>query len=307
MNNIHLYLAPLILINSLPLGAIATTKELASIFLRLYDGSTMNMYIDQPLENASLLATKIEGNKPTMLYIHGFTESLESKSVATIIRAYLKRNDHNLIGVDYRKIAGFTYPKAALSAGDVGTAVAGALDKMVEHGLDPSRLHIVGHSLGAQVAGYVGRNSSFEVPRITGLDPAGPLFHLIDLHLTASDARFVDIIHTDYGFYGIARTTGDVDFFPNGGRRVQPGCPTNATFFSNEDFCSHHRSWLYYAESVLNEAAFTSVKCSSQFQYSFGECAENEKTRMGFATPSNAAGSFYLKTANKSPYSLKEQ
>jgi len=68
----------------------------------------------------------------------------------------------------------------------------------------------------------------------TGLDPAGPLFHMIFSHLSSSDARMVDIIHTDYGFYGISRSTGTVDFFPNNGGRVQPGCPTNAAFFSVE-------------------------------------------------------------------------
>lgn len=68
----------------------------------------------------------------------------------------------------------------------------------------------------------------------TGLDPAGPLFNFLEVHLSPSDARFVDIIHTDFGFYGISKNMGTVDFFPNGGRRIQPGCPKNFTFYSAE-------------------------------------------------------------------------
>jgi hypothetical protein len=42
----------------------------------------------------------------------------------------------------------------------------------------------------------------------------------------------VDIIHTDSGFYGTAKISGTVDFFPNNGIRVQPGCPLRAIPFS---------------------------------------------------------------------------
>ncbi|KOC62324.1 Endothelial lipase [Habropoda laboriosa] len=57
-----------------------------------------------------------------------------------------------------------------------------------------------------------------------GLDPAGPLFYVLNTHLTAKDADFVDIIHTDMGIYGLALSTGHVDFFPNNAVRPQPGC-----------------------------------------------------------------------------------
>jgi len=44
----------------------------------------------------------------------------------------------------------------------------------------------------------------------------------------------VDIIHTDCGVYGVAKNTGTVDFFPNGGKRIQPGCPEHPKFYSEE-------------------------------------------------------------------------
>lgn len=58
-----------------------------------------------------------------------------------------------------------------------------------------------------------------------GLDPVGPGYYIFNTHLSASDAEFVDVIHTDMGVYGLALKIGHVDFFPNYGYRPQPGCP----------------------------------------------------------------------------------
>jgi len=93
-----------------------------------------------------------------------------------------------------------------------------------------SDIHVLGHSLGAHVAGYVGNYMRGRLGRITGLDPAGPAFetpYLKDAaeRLDSTDADFVDIIHTCAGSLGILRPIGHVDFYPNGGTFRQPGCP----------------------------------------------------------------------------------
>lgn len=63
--------------------------------------------------------------------------------------------------------------------------------------------------------------------RITGLDPAFPMFYLMKLFtpLNKNDAEFVDVIHTDAWLYGAPFSTGTVDFWPNSGKTLQPGCP----------------------------------------------------------------------------------
>lgn len=63
--------------------------------------------------------------------------------------------------------------------------------------------------------------------RISALDPAFPMFYVLKLctPLNKSDAEFVDVIHTDAWFYGAPFSTGTVDFWPNGGKTLQPGCP----------------------------------------------------------------------------------
>lgn len=42
--------------------------------------------------------------------------------------------------------------------------------------------------------------------------------------LCETDAEYVDVIHTDAGILGFPKSIGHADFYPNGGRALQPGC-----------------------------------------------------------------------------------
>lgn len=93
-----------------------------------------------------------------------------------------------------------------------------------------SDIHVIGHSLGGQIAGLVGKTvqnlTSLNISRITGLDPAGPLFFPSDTEnrLTSSDADLVVALHTDGLVYGYYYQIGGIDFYANGGTSPQPGC-----------------------------------------------------------------------------------
>ena len=89
----------------------------------------------------------------------------------------------------------------------------------------------------------------FTIDRITGLDPAGPLFEETEapVRIDPSDARFVDILHTNGGaenggFLGMNAAFGHADFYPHGGRQ-QPQCGVNFN-------CSHGEAYRYYIDSV---------------------------------------------------------
>lgn len=99
----------------------------------------------------------------------------------------------------------------------------------MEGDLDLNSVHILGHSLGAHIAGFAGAKLSGKIGRITGMDPAGPGFERPRFkepkdRLDASDAVFVDVIHTCGGTIGFSKSIGHADFFPNGGTFRQPGC-----------------------------------------------------------------------------------
>lgn len=166
---------------------------------------------------------------PMKLIIHGFTENIAVQWYKEIVDAYLIKNDYNLILVDWSKKANVMYFEAAKSSGSVGSSIA---DFLIKLKIQLDNVHIIGHSLGSHVAGFVGKRifkvTKRKVQRITGLDPAGPLFEMppksSKYRLSKEDAEFVDIIHTDGGIFGFKASIGHADFFPNGGTAIQPGC-----------------------------------------------------------------------------------
>lgn len=131
------------------------------------------------------------------------------------------------------------YVRAAANTRLVGRQLALLLRLLRLHnGLRPSRVHLIGFSLGSHVAGFAGSefsnvsgtDNADSLWRITGLDPAGPLFEAQppEVRLDAGDAQFVDVIHSNgenliLGGLGSWQPMGTVDYYPNGGR-VQHGC-----------------------------------------------------------------------------------
>ncbi|CAB3252302.1 unnamed protein product [Arctia plantaginis] len=175
-----------------------------------------------------LFASNMDFHAPTVIYFHAFMEQPSDGSAIMIREAYMLRGDTNMIMIDARHLeAGPWYFTAAQNTWYIGRFAAQFIDYMVSRGLNLNNTHLVGHSLGAQAAGVAGSAiQSGRVARITGLDPALPLFTGLppEQRLDSSDALFVDVIHTDAGIFGVKEPIGHVDFYPNGGHSPQPGC-----------------------------------------------------------------------------------
>lgn len=139
----------------------------------------------------------------------------------------------NVIVVNWSPISYSRYNEARIHTKTVAERIKSFTIFLTKHKLlILSSIHYIGHSLGAHIAGYVGSDIIKEynktIGRITGLDPAGPLFEWpyvdpIEEKLDIGDAEFVDVIHTNADELGISDAAGHVDYYPNGGRR-QPGC-----------------------------------------------------------------------------------
>lgn len=115
------------------------------------------------------------------------------------------------------------------------------------------------------------------VDRIVGLDPAGPFFTVndIDNRLDPTDARFVSVIHTNSGGFGLGVSMGHADYWPNGGIR-QPGCG-----WDRLGSCAHSRAYSYYAESLSNNSEFIGTKCSTYSNFIKGRCSHGATSYMG--------------------------
>ena len=161
--------------------------------------------------------------------IHGWTEHVYSEWCMNLTEAYLKKGFYNVILVDWSSVSDDSYFSATRLVKLVGSSVGNFIVMLCKKVSVPYKnVHVIGHSLGAHVASFTGRKvfdvTGRKIYRITGLDPAAPIFDMINDRLSRDDAVFVDVVHTDGGFLGFKFSIGTVDFYPNGGTAVQPGC-----------------------------------------------------------------------------------
>lgn len=170
--------------------------------------------------------------------------------------------DHNLFIVNWNYAArGIIYPRAVANIPIVASYVTRFINNKLidEAGVDPKRIQLIGHSLGAHLAGYIGKNTNSKLGRIYGLDPAGPCFGAIagplypsSKRLAPSDANEVITIQTNSALLGIERPLGRYSVYVEGGAN-QPGCKSSGVLrslgtltFDGGDFdtvaCSHSRA-----------------------------------------------------------------
>ncbi|XP_033111033.1 uncharacterized protein LOC117112092 [Anneissia japonica] len=268
-------------------------------------------------DSSTLTSSTFNRKKRTVFLIHGYTESgLNSQYVMDIKNKLLEMENVNVIVVDWgggsRDIYYQSVQNIRVAGAEVGLFIQ-FLNK--EASYSNSKIHIIGHSLGAHTAGYAGAMNS-GIARITGLDPAGPEFRGDNIaahcRLDPTDAVLVDNIHTDgstLGF-GLFEAVGDMDFYPNGGTD-QPGCPATKFDATNIDevSCSHGRSHQYFLESMEQGASctFKSYPCNSYDTYVSGKCSScgwQGCPTMGYYADQTSVSdqSFYLDTRSSSPY-----
>ncbi|XP_075211209.1 pancreatic triacylglycerol lipase-like [Lycorma delicatula] len=300
-------------------------KEKSNIAFHLYTRRNPDRFYRLYLNDVRRLrSSPYAVNRTTIIYVHGFTEMDGGPSATAMRRAYLRRGDYNVIVVDWSPLAAAPWYETAVEhTHRTGRYLAKFLEFLCSQGINLGTIHLIGFSLGAEIAGFTGKNMvTGKLPRITGLDPAFPLYMFSGRrgHLSSTDAKFVDVIHTDGGVFGFPVPIGHADFFPNGGYPIQPGCRV-AELFRNRELryiiaCSHNRAWMYYTESVNRPFAFESTPCRDYDHYLENRCPgepilgvsydvpQPEMAYMGFTANKNLRGKFYLTTNSTAPYGV---
>ncbi|XP_017070913.1 lipase member H-A isoform X2 [Drosophila eugracilis] len=277
-----------------------------------------NIYFLKPsadvlLGNVDQLAS-VESVK---LIVHGYLGSRTHGSIMPLRNAYTAQGYDNVLVADWGPVANLDYPTSRLAVKKVARVLSKLLEDFLQrHGVSLDGVHVIGHSLGAHIAGLIGRYFNGTLGRVTGLDPALPLFSSrSDDSLHSNAAQFVDVIHTDYPLFGDIRPRGTVDFYPNFGLAPQPGCENVDVVAANS--CSHNRAVMFYAESIGMPKNFPAISCSlvaiksrhaedclrEKSESKNAEKSEEEQTVfMGEHVSRSATSYFYLETNAAPPY-----
>ncbi|XP_023176531.2 phospholipase A1-like [Drosophila hydei] len=264
----------------------------------LYTRSNPHEGKELSAKEAALRDSHFNKDHATRFVIHGWTGHHSDPMISEITNAWLSRGDYNVIIVDWARARSADYASSVVAVPGVGTQVGEMISYLHEHhGMSLDRLTVIGHSLGAHVAGYAGKAiGEGRIHTIIGLDPALPLFSYDkpDKRLNSEDAFYVESIQTNGGKLGFLKPIGKSAFYPNGGKE-QPGCDV--------DTCSHRRSVTYYAEAVT-ENNFGALKCPDYEAAVDNMCASTYSgIRMG--ADYNAymsGGSFYVPVNSAAPY-----
>lgn len=258
----------------------------------------------------------------TKFIIHGFIDTPLSNWIAEMKDELIKAGNLNVIVVDWAGgslplytqvcasfffclfcivshlcVFAFCGMQATANTRVVGLEIAYLVAKLGDYyGLKADDVHLIGHSLGAHTAGYAGERIA-GLGRITGLDPAEPYFQGMgpSIRLDPSDAKFVDVIHTDgrnfflleIPGYGMSQSCGHIDFYPNNGKE-QPGCalsqeggsivPLTLIKDGIEEAsrvllaCNHVRAIKLFIDSINGKCQYVAHRCPSYQQFLSGRC-----------------------------------
>lgn len=272
------------------------------IIFRLFTNDNTAGQVIQWNNPAWIESSSFNRNNPIRITIHGWNGGPTSNVNTGVRAAYFAAGQFNVIEVDWSAGAGtINYLGARNRVGPTGGVVANLVRLISESaGVDLSRFTLVGHSLGAHVAGFAGKAFGGRLGAIVALDAALPLFNINNPEgrVHVEDALYVESLHTNAGLLGFDDPLGHANFYPNFGRR-QPGCGIDAS-----GNCAHGRAHEFFAESITTTVGFWARQCRNYADITSGNCVATGAPSVMGGEPLNtqARGIFWFETNSNSPF-----
>ncbi|XP_055547512.1 phospholipase A1-like [Wyeomyia smithii] len=272
------------------------------------------VYYHPVLLNDASLMKKLDFEKPFTFIIHGWNSSSGEPHFRDMARNYSHFVDSNVCLLDWSNLAHYEYEVAAKqSLQMVVTYFTKFLRFLNANGMSYANVTLVGHSLGAQISGLVGKNLNGAIGQIFALDPAGVLFtqpHDVGVRnrLAPTDAQYVQAIFTSKGELSMDISAGQQNFWMNDdGEHPQPGCKSVGknkgllTQFFEQLICSHTMAAVYFTATLDPAVSYSMKRCSAHWMYQTGLCYFGKKDVVGI-NAKRLPGDFYGNVDLPFPY-----
>ncbi|XP_062556143.1 lipase member H-like [Armigeres subalbatus] len=249
--------------------------------------------------------SKLDFLKSLTLIVHGWNGNISKPFMRKLIQNYVLHVNSSVCLVEWSGLAANEY---SLVAQEGVLEVVKQLTRFVRFvhrsGLTYANMTLVGHSLGAHIAGLVGKNVGGKIGAIYALDPAGVLFTFpVDVgeekRLAPTDAQYVQAIYTSSGSAAMSVAAGQQNFWTNrDGAHPQPGCENVSV--ENDEFeemyesvgCSHRMALVYFTAALNPQVDFRMKRCYGYLMYRSGLCALASEDRLGIYAK-RIVGNFY--------------
>merc|ERR1712179_701911 len=157
--------------------------DLSKIKFLLWTRQNPTDYDTVELNQESLESSHFDSRHPTIILAHGWNSHGQGFG-GDLSEAYLQVGDYNVFAIEWGDLETWAnYPQAAVRTRAVGEHSANLVKILSDVGAFDN-IHVVGHSLGAHVGGFLAKKVKTmglgTLKRVTGLDPAEPFLTSLD-------------------------------------------------------------------------------------------------------------------------------
>lgn len=113
---------------------------------------------DVDISANGLFLSEFDAQKQLKVIIHGWNTNRHQLAISPVRNAYLDQNKHNMLAADWANIASKPYPIARNLTRALGYRIGSILSTFLANmNISFDQVHVIGHSLGAHIAGNIGK------------------------------------------------------------------------------------------------------------------------------------------------------